>query len=126
MSYLKTIIISAAVALAIIFMVQNIDALGHPLSVRLNLFVVHLKSTPYPTYMVILLAFFVGLLVASLLGLTERFRLRGRLKTERKKSEELTRELNSLRTLPITSETMVGGQGLEEEEPAEGGEKHQA
>ncbi len=123
MSYIKTIIISAAVALAIIFMVQNIDALSHPLSVHLNLFVLHLESTPYPTYMVILLAFFVGLLVASLLGLTERFRLRGRLKAERKKNQELTRELNSLRTLPITGETMAGGEEPQAEQTAPGEEK---
>lgn len=117
MSYLKTLIISAAVALAIIFMVQNMDALSHPLAVRLNLFVVHLQTTPYPTYMVILLSFFAGLLVASLLGITERFRLRGRIKAEKKKSAELSRELNSLRTLPITGETM-GEQQEPEPEPA--------
>lgn len=105
MNYLKAILLSAVVALAIIFMIQNIEPLSHPLAVRLNLFFVHLETTPYPTYLVILLAFFVGLLAASLLGLAERFRLRKGLKVKDKEIKNLRNELNSLRNLPITQET---------------------
>jgi putative membrane protein len=122
MSYLKAIFISAVVALAIIFMVQNIQPLSHPLSIRLNLFFVKFETTPYATYMVILLAFFVGLLVASLLGLAERFRLRKRLRDLRKRNDKLRDELNSLRNMPL-NDPVSGPPELEEEE--EGGEASQ-
>jgi len=116
MGYIKVIILSAVVALAIIFMIQNITPLSHPLGIRLNLFFVKWESTPYPTYLVILLAFFVGLLAASLLGISERWRLRRQVKAQIKKTEELRGELNSLRNLPVTGDPMVtGGLGKGEE-----------
>ncbi|MBU1275182.1 MAG: LapA family protein [Proteobacteria bacterium] len=109
MGYIKVIVLSAVVALAIIFMIQNITPLNHPLGIRLNLFFVNWESTPYPTYLVILLAFFVGLLTSSLVGINERWRLRRQVKDQAKKTEELRKELNSLRNLPVTGEPVVAG-----------------
>jgi putative membrane protein len=63
-------------------------------------------------YLIILLAFFVGLLAASLLGLVERFRMRGEIKARRKEIEALNRELSSLRNLPLTGKPLAGaGEG---------------
>ncbi len=107
MGYLKALVISAVVALAIIFMVQNIEPLSHPLAIRLNLIFVKFESSPYATYLVILLGFFVGLLAASLLGLAERFRMRKDLKAQRKEIESLNRELSSLRNLPLTGKSVA-------------------
>jgi uncharacterized integral membrane protein len=118
MSYLKAIFISAVVALAIIFMVQNIQPLSHPLSIRLNLFFVKFETTPYATYMIILLAFFVGLLAASLLGLVERLRLRKRLRDLRKQNDKLRGELNSLRNLPL-NDPVSGPPEAEDEDQEE-------
>ncbi len=109
MGYIKVIILSAVVALAIIFMIQNITPLTNPLHIRLNLLFVNWESTPYPTYLVILLAFFVGLFAASLVGISERWRLRRQVKAQIKKTEELRGELNSLRNLPVTGDPMVTG-----------------
>jgi putative membrane protein len=120
MSYLKAIVISAVVALAIIFMVQNIEPLSHPLSIRLNLFLVQFETTPYATYMVILLAFFVGLLAASLLGLMERLRLRRTIRQQRKEVARLNKELSSLRNMPITGEPISGADTTEEKQEGEG------
>lgn len=119
MNYLKAILLSAVVALAIIFMIQNIEPLSHPLGVRLNLFFVHFESTAYPTYLVILLSFFVGLLAASLLGLAERFRLRKGLRAKDKEIGALRNELNSLRNLPLTHEVAAGGKEPAAEPPVE-------
>ncbi len=121
MSYLKAIVISAVVALAIIFMVQNIEPLSHPLSIRLNLFFIQFETTPYATYMVILLAFFVGLLAASLLGLMERLRLRKTIRQQRKEAERLNKELSSLRNMPLTGEPIAGSDITEETQEGEGG-----
>lgn len=109
MRYLKAFIICAVVALAIIFMVQNIEPLSHPLGIRLNLFFVKLETTPYPTYLVIILAFFVGLLTASLLGIADRFRMRRQLRAKSKEVEDLNKELSSLRNLPLTSDPVPAG-----------------
>jgi uncharacterized integral membrane protein len=120
MSYLKAIVISAVVALAIIFMVQNIEPLSHPLSIRMNLFFVQFETTPYATYMVILLAFFVGLLAASLLGLMERLRMRKTIRQQRKEVARLNKELSSLRNMPITGEPIAGTDITEEKQEGEG------
>ncbi len=110
MSYLKAITLSAVVALAIIFMVQNIEALSHPLSIRLNLIFLKFESSAYATYLVILLGFFVGLLATSLLGIAERFRLRKSIRDQQKEIEGLNKELSSLRNLPLTHGPAASGQ----------------
>lgn len=118
MTYLKAIFLAAVVALAVIFMIQNIGPLSTPLSIRLNLIFVHFKSTPYATYLIIMLAFFCGLLLASVLGLMERFRMRKKLKEQRKQIDSLTKELDSLRNLPLTGESLpVAEQTKELPEP---------
>ena len=123
MSYIKTIVAAAVVALAIIFMIQNIGPLSHPLSIRLNLLFVKFESTPYATYLVILLAFFVGLLIASLLGWAERMKLRGAVRQRARKIDDLNRELSSLRNLPVTNESLSP---LEDKEPDSGDETKEA
>ncbi len=120
MSYLKAIVLSAVVALAIIFMVQNMEALGHPLSIRLDLMFIKFESAAYATYLVILLSFFVGLLAASLLGLAERFRLRKTIRVQHKEIESLNKELSSLRNLPITGSPLAA-----KTEPLAAGEENQ-
>ena len=103
MTYIKAFLVAVVVALAIIFMIQNMEELAHPLSIRLNLFLFKLQSTPYATYLVILLSFFVGLLAASLLGLVDAFSAAGcELRKRDKEIRDLNRELNSLRNLPLT------------------------
>lgn len=109
MTYIKAILVSLVVALAIIFMIQNIGPLSHMLSVRLDLFLLKLTSTPYPVYLIILLSFFVGLFLASLLGVAERFRLRRLIRRQQKKIKQLSGELDSLRNLPINGESLPSG-----------------
>jgi uncharacterized integral membrane protein len=110
MGYIKIIVISSVVALAIIFMIQNIGPLSHPLSIRLNLFFLRFESTPHATYLVILLAFFAGLLAASLVGISERWRLRKQTKSLKKELDNLHGELSSLRNLPVTGDAVLAGQ----------------
>ncbi len=122
MIYLKAIVITGCVALAIIFMVQNMNELSEPLKIRLDLMFIQFESTPFATYLVIMLSFFVGLFAASLLGLGERFKLRRMVKASQKEADTLSRELDSLRNLPITGEPMVENNHGEEapanDEPA--------
>lgn len=107
MIYIKALIVAACVALAIIFMVQNNTELSEPLRIRLNLYFTQFESTPFATYLVVMLSFFVGLFVASVLGLADRFRMRGVIRRLKKDVTGLQKELTSLRNLPITSEPMA-------------------
>lgn len=117
MGYIKAILVSAAVALAVIFMIQNIEPLSNPLSLRLNLYFLNLESTPYPTYLVIMLAFFFGLLGASMVGLLERMRLRKEIRARKKDIDKLNNEINSLRNLPLTDEKLAAKANGHEPEP---------
>ena len=117
MVYLKTIVIAGFVALSIIFMVQNMKELAEPLQIRLNLMFINFESTPFSTYLVILLSFFVGLFAASLLGLAERFKMRRMVKAAQKEVAILSKELDSLRNLPITSDPISDNNHVEEEPP---------
>ncbi len=119
MTYIKAILVSLVVALAIIFMIQNIGPLSHMLSVRLDLFLLKLTSTPYPVYLIILLSFFVGLFLASLLGVAERFRLRRLIRRQQRKIKQLSGELDSLRNLPINGESLPSGAEEDRRPPGE-------
>ncbi|MCB2188463.1 MAG: DUF1049 domain-containing protein [Deltaproteobacteria bacterium] len=119
MGYLKAFIISAVVALAIVFMIQNIEPLSHPLTLKMDLLFASFQSSPYPTYLLILFSFFFGLLLASLVGLMERFRLKSALKALRKQNASLANEVKTLRNLPLTGESMPvsGPPAVQEEAP---------
>lgn len=117
MSYLKALIMAAVVALSIIFMIQNIGPLSQPLSIRLSLMYFKFESTSYPVYLIIMLAFFVGLLSASLMGLVERFRMRRLLAAKNKELKTLNSELDSLRNLPLTDESLPASEPFEAVDP---------
>ncbi|MBI4773989.1 MAG: LapA family protein [Deltaproteobacteria bacterium] len=51
-----------------------------------------------PIYVLFLLSFFVGVLIASFYGLIDRIRLKSRLRAERKEVSRLTKELESTRS----------------------------
>ena len=115
MAYIKALIVSAIVAFAIVFMIQNIEALSHPLALRLDFYVVKMQTTPYATYIVLILSFFAGLLIASALGVAERMKLKKQLRASKKEEKRLNKELDSLRNLPITNQEMGQENGGEPE-----------
>jgi len=52
-------------------------------------------------YFVIIIVFLLGILIASLYGILERFKLRKEIRIISKEKREKDKELNSLRNLPI-------------------------
>jgi uncharacterized integral membrane protein len=66
--------------LFVVFIVQNYSTLTYSVSLRLNLGFLSLESVPLPFFLIVPLIFFAGVLLATLIGLTERRRLSKELK----------------------------------------------
>jgi len=65
-------------------------------------------------YFVIIIVFLLGILMASLYGIFERFKLKKEIRIISKEKREKDKELNSLRNLPIV-ESKIEDMELSEE-----------
>ena len=68
------------------------------------MYILKLQTQPIAGWVLLLAAFFIGVVAASVGGLAERFRIKGELRRNRKEVTRLKAELDSLRNLPITEE----------------------
>jgi uncharacterized integral membrane protein len=103
MNHLKVVLIVLFSLLVIILAAQNNETLSTSVSFRLNLIFLRYESPSMSLYFMSAITFLIGFLLAGLLGITERFRLKGRIKTLQRASKEKDKELNSLRNLPVTA-----------------------
>lgn len=107
MKHAKLVFFVFVALIVIILAVQNIDAMFETVQFRINPFFFPEMRTPHMAMgLVTLMAFFLGIVVAGVCGILERFHLKRQIKRCEKELEIVTRELNSLRNLPITSEGM--------------------
>lgn len=111
MRYLKFIIGILIILLIFIIVFENYEAFSTKVVFRIDLFGLHFKSQETSIFLVVLISFFFGILVAGLYGIIERFQLKREIKKMRNISKEKEMELNSLRNLPITSDN-VGSNNL--------------
>ena len=111
MRYLKFIIGILIILLIFIIVFENYEAFSTKVVFRIDLFGLHFKSQETSIFLVVLISFFFGILVAGLYGIIERFQLKREIKKMRSISKEKEMELNSLRNLPITSDN-VGSNNL--------------
>ena len=116
MRFIRVFLAICIFFLAVIFVVQNSEFLGQTTQFKLDLFVFDTvqKSIPLPLYFVILAAFLLGALAAIFFLICDRLRLGLNLSKARRKIKHLERELNSLRTLPLS---VGSGSVLTEESP---------
>ena len=105
MRFIRVFLAICIFFLAVIFVVQNSEFLGQTTQFKLDLFVFDTvqKSIPLPLYFVILAAFLLGGLAAIFFLICDRVRLGLNLSKARRKIKHLERELNSLRTLPLST-----------------------
>ncbi len=97
--YVKIVITALLAIFAVLLIVQNLDSLTQAASLRLNLYVWEGQTNPYPVYLIIMLAFLLGVFLTSILGFCERFRTRRAIKEAARREEELQKEIASLRKL---------------------------
>ncbi len=57
------------------------------------------------SYLLIFISFFVGIIIAGLLDIVERFRLARTVKSLNKKIKEMEKELSASKSLPMVEET---------------------
>jgi putative membrane protein len=109
MKHLRVIVVILFVLLVIIIAVQNYEAMSTTVNFRVNLVFFNYETAPMSIYFVVVIAFLIGVIVTGLYGMTERFRLKRKIKTLTKEANEKDKELNSLRNLPVTTDD-VGGE----------------
>jgi uncharacterized integral membrane protein len=113
MFYVKILVGLFLFVLAVIFLVQNNEAMMTAVHFKLNIpHVVNLQSTNITLYIIIPLSFLLGALIMWLLCIREHLRLKAKIKSLMTSSKEKEKELNSFRNLPLTSDDVSTSHGL--------------
>ena len=151
MRYFKIVVWSLLIILAVVFILQN-DDLQRPARLTFNLYILPSltskiipKTTPpvemegeaamteesapdeagvsIPVFVLIFLFFFLGIVVASLLSLGERYRLKRVIRAASGRVKQQEEELKRLRNLPIhrPEEALLGPEQAGEETAGETG-----
>lgn len=104
MRHIKAIVSILVMLFVVIIVVENLEQLSQTLTLRVDLLFWGVKTPPMAFYLVVIIAFLIGVLVAGFLGIFERFRLKREMKRLSKENKEKDNELNSYRNLPIVEE----------------------
>ncbi|MBN2125543.1 MAG: LapA family protein [Deltaproteobacteria bacterium] len=111
MKHVKLILFVVIAMAVVIAAVQNNPVLSKTVQFRINPMVAPEKNSPeISLYQVIIITFLLGIILSGIYGTIERFRLRKQIKVLRKELQDKDEELNSLRNLPITSNSVASGQ----------------
>jgi uncharacterized integral membrane protein len=95
--YIKLFILALLALVVILLAIQNHDTLAQEISLQLNLFLWAGETAPYPLYILVVLAFLLGVFLTSLAGITSRFHLRRGLKEAMLLNEAAEKEILTLR-----------------------------
>ena len=101
MKHLKAIVSLLLMLLAVILIVENLEQLSQTLTLRVDFLFWSIESPPMAFYLVAIIVFLLGIFIASLYGIVERFKLKKEIRILLKKGREKDKELNSFRNLPI-------------------------
>ena len=113
MKHLRWIAVLLALLLVVIVVVQNYEALATKVSFRVDLMFWNGETTGIPLSLVAIITFLIGVIFSGAYGMTERFRLKKEIKSIRKDTRQIEKELSSLRNLPVTTE-VLGPDQIEE------------
>jgi uncharacterized integral membrane protein len=104
MKHVKFIVGILIMLVVVILVVQNQGAFSTDLAFRVDFPGLHWQLGNVSVYHVVTVAFLLGILIAGLYGMVERFRLKKEIRALRKATSQKDAELNSLRNLPITTD----------------------
>ena len=114
MKHIKAIISIVFMLLAVVLIVENLTQLSQKLTLQVDLYFWDWKAEPMAFYFVIIIVFLLGILIASLYGIFERFKLKKEIRILSKEKREKDKELNSLRNLPIVESKIEDMELIEE------------
>jgi uncharacterized integral membrane protein len=107
MKHVRAVLIILLILLVIVVAVQNYAAMATTVEFKINLLFFDHHTPPMSLYLVVIIAFLLGVLFTGFYGITERFRLKREIKLLRRESKEKDQELQNLRNLPVTTESVV-------------------
>lgn len=93
MRFVKVIISTVIILLGIIFIIENLEVLKQPVSLKLDLYVVSFQSPDMHLWILVLFAFFLGVFTTSLYGIYELYQQRQTVRQLRHNLEILAKEL---------------------------------
>jgi uncharacterized integral membrane protein len=111
MRFLKIIVFTAIVILAIVFIIQNLQMFQNTLKVRINLYFLRAESPDMPVWVIILFTFFLGVFTASLYGIYEIIVQRRTIRRLRHNMDIMARELKQA---TATAELSAASANLED------------
>lgn len=112
MKHLKFIIAVIIILVVVILLVENLGALSTQVKFKLDLFSIHYKSPEISMGYIIGFSFLFGVVITVLYTSIGIWQLKRQIRNLIKTSKEKDEELNSLRNLPITSDS-VGSSNLD-------------
>ncbi len=71
MRFLKVILSTVIILLALVFIIENLETLRQAVTLKLDLYAVYLQSPAVPLWVLVLFCFFLGAFTASLYGIYE-------------------------------------------------------
>jgi len=83
MRKVKLILVVIMLILIFIGFMQNYEVLSHPIELKLNLYWIKFVTYPLTIWMVILISFLIGFVMAGLMGWVERARMKREFRRER-------------------------------------------
>jgi uncharacterized integral membrane protein len=104
MNYLKAILVMLFLLFVVIVAVQNYQPFSTGIKFRIDLIFFKYETSEMSLYFVTIISFLVGIVLAALCGIFERFHLKKQIKTLMRNIKEKDEELSSLRNLPVTAE----------------------
>jgi flagellar biosynthesis protein FlhB len=108
MTHLKVILVILVGLVIIILAVQNNETMSRTVQLRVNPIVfAEKRSGDISLYQLVLVTFLLGVLATGIYGMVERFRLKRKIKMLNRELQEKDKELNSLRNLPLTYESVT-------------------
>ena len=107
MKHLRLVLIILFVLLIIVVAVQNYAAMATTVTFRLNLLFFNHETPPMSIYLIVVIAFLLGVVFTGFYGITERFRLKREIKMLKKEFMGKDQELQSLRNLPVTADEVA-------------------
>ncbi len=118
MKHLRFMLAIFLMLLVVILIVENHEAMSTKVVFRVNLLALDYNTSDMTLYHVVTIAFIFGVIISGVYGMIERFRLKKQLKILRGDSREKDQELDSLRTLPITTDDVSSDTIEEDQEEA--------
>ena len=101
MKHIKAIISILLMLLVVILIAENLEELSKTLTLKVDLYFWACETQQMAFYLIIIVVFLLGILIAGFYGIIERFKLKKEIRIISKENREKDEELNSFRNLPI-------------------------